>query len=77
MLAGLRLGVVDLDGVRGGQVYGTSDKIAAYPDENPVSPEDVAKTIYHAMGISDLTYTLPDGRRINLMDHGKPMLGLF
>ena len=64
-------------GVQGGQVYGTSDKIAAYPDKNPVSPEDVAKTIYHAMGIDDLTYTLPDGRRINLMDDGEPILELF
>ena len=64
-------------GVRGGQVYGSSDKIAAYPHDNPVGPEDIAKTIYHAMGIDDLTYVLDDGRRINLMDDGTPITSLF
>ena len=37
-------------GIRGGQVYGASDKIAAYPKDNPVSPEDFLATIYHALG---------------------------
>jgi Protein of unknown function (DUF1501) len=39
-------------GVRGGQVYGTSDKQAAYVKDNPVSPEDLLATIYHAFGIA-------------------------
>jgi len=64
-------------GVQGGQVHGTSDKIAAYPKDNPVGPEDIAKTIYYAMGIDDLTHTLPDGRRINLMEEGAPISALF
>lgn len=64
-------------GVRGGQVYGASDKIGAYPHDNPVGPEDIAKTIYYAMGIDDLTYTVDDGRRINLMDRGAPLTALF
>ena len=34
-------------GIRGGQVYGASDRSAAYPSINPVSPADVAATIYH------------------------------
>src|SRR5207245_4648921 len=33
-------------GVRGGQVYGASDAIGAYPRDNPVSPEDLLATIY-------------------------------
>jgi len=33
-------------GIRGGQVYGSSDKIAAYPKDNPVSPEDFLATIH-------------------------------
>ena len=32
-------------GVWGGQVYGKSDRIAAYPTENPVTPGDVGATI--------------------------------
>src|SRR5262249_56454024 len=34
-------------GVRGGQVYGSSDRGAAYPSTNPVSPADLVATIYH------------------------------
>jgi hypothetical protein len=38
-------------GIRGGQVYGSSDRRAAYPSTNPVSPADLAATIYHCLGI--------------------------
>jgi hypothetical protein len=38
-------------GVKSGMVYGKSDRIAAYPDEDPVTPEDLAATIYHSLGI--------------------------
>ena len=46
-------------GVRGGQVYGRSDRQAAYPAESPVSPADLTATIYHALGIP-ANATLPD-----------------
>lgn len=38
-------------GIRGGQVYGSSDKHAAYPLDNPVTPQDYTATIYQALGI--------------------------
>ena len=38
-------------GVRCGQIYGKSDRLGAYPTENPVSPEDILATIYFALGI--------------------------
>jgi hypothetical protein len=38
-------------GIRGGQVYGSSDRSAAYPSTNPVSPADIAATIFHCLGI--------------------------
>ncbi|MFO0918039.1 MAG: DUF1501 domain-containing protein [Planctomycetaceae bacterium] len=38
-------------GVRGGQVYGSSDRQAAYPASNPVAPLDLAATIYQQMGV--------------------------
>src|SRR5262249_33554255 len=41
-------------GVCGGQVYGASDRIAAYPADRPVTPEDIAKTVYHVMGVDNL-----------------------
>ncbi len=39
-------------GVRGGQVYGKSDRFAAYPAENPVSPAQLAATVYHLLGVA-------------------------
>ncbi|MCI0639600.1 MAG: DUF1501 domain-containing protein, partial [Gemmataceae bacterium] len=52
-------------GVRGGQVYGSSDAQGAYPRDNPVSPEDMLATIYHALGIApDTEIQHRDGRPI-------------
>ncbi len=38
-------------GVKGGAVYGASDKLAAYPKDGRVRPEDLHATIYHCLGI--------------------------
>jgi len=38
-------------GVRGGQVIGRSDKIAAYPAANPYYPSNLGATIYSSLGI--------------------------
>ncbi|HEY4309813.1 MAG TPA: DUF1501 domain-containing protein [Pirellulales bacterium] len=38
-------------GIRGGQVYGASDKHAAYPALDPVAPVDLVATVYHALGV--------------------------
>jgi hypothetical protein len=38
-------------GIQGGAVYGASDKHAAFPQTDPVTPEDIAATIYDAMGL--------------------------
>jgi len=48
-------------GVRGGAVYGSSDKHAAYVKDDPVSPEDFAATIYHTLGIDPATRLAADG----------------
>jgi hypothetical protein len=37
--------------VQSGAIYGASDRIAAYPANDPVTPEDIAATIYAALGI--------------------------
>jgi hypothetical protein len=64
-------------GVRGGQVYGASDKIAAYPKDNPVSPSDLLATIHHAMGLSpDAEIHDREGRPHRICD-GKPITALF
>ena len=65
-------------GVQGGLVYGKTDRHAEYATENPVSPEDLASTIYHALGI-DSNWRIPDtsGRPVSLVDGGSPILELF
>ena len=42
-------------GVRGGAVYGASDKTAAYVKDDPVSLEDFTATLYTALGIDPAT----------------------
>jgi hypothetical protein len=38
-------------GVRGGHVFGASDKIGGRPSSNPVMPADIVATIYHCLGV--------------------------
>jgi hypothetical protein len=64
-------------GIRGGRAYGSSDPRAEYPSQFPVAPEDITKTVYHAMGIRDLEALDPQGRPYNLMAEGSPILDLF
>ena len=65
-------------GIRGGVAYGRSDKDAALPVEHPTSPEDLAATIYHALGIDpELRVPDPQGRPVPLVDGGRPLLELF
>jgi len=61
-------------GVRGGAIYGTSDRDAAFPIDRPVTPEDLAATIYHALGI-DPEIRLPDaqGRPTPIVEGGRPI----
>ena len=61
-------------GIRGGTVYGASDKQAAYPTENPVSPGDICATIYRCLGI-DPHLRVPDrlGRPIEIAHGGRPI----
>ena len=50
-------------GIRGGQVYGASDRYAAYPAEDPVNPIDLVATVYELMGVpADLELTDIEGR---------------
>jgi len=64
-------------GVLPGQVFGSSDRSAAYPSTNPVSPADVAATIYHCLGVDSAAHiTDPQGRPISVIA-GKPIQALL
>lgn len=64
-------------GIRGGQEYGATDARAEFPKDTPIRPEDIAKTVYYAMGIDDLNAIDKLGRPYNLLEEGKPLVGLF
>ncbi len=59
-------------GVKGGLVYGASDATASEPEDNPVSPEDLATTMYHLLGIvADKELMAPGDRPIEIVDGGE------
>jgi hypothetical protein len=64
-------------GIRPGAVYGSTDRLAAYPRSRPVAPWDIAATIFHALGIDPhTTYTDPLNRPATLTT-GRATTGLF
>jgi len=64
-------------GIRGGQVYGSTDKLAEYPRDNPVGAEHIARTVFHSLGIDDLMARDREGRPFHLMDEGRILTELF
>jgi hypothetical protein len=64
-------------GVHAGCILGASDRWAAYPARDPVSPDDLGATILHALGIDPAT-ELPDrlGRPLRI-NSGTPLRPLF
>ena len=64
-------------GIRGGSIYGASDKYAGYPADKPVTPEDIAATIYYALGIDPQTRIRDFFGQPQPLALGKPILDLF
>ena len=65
-------------GVRGGQVIGSTDKRGAYLTSVPVTPADLAATIYTAIGLSPETLVRDkQDRPIALCPDGKVIPGIF
>ncbi len=64
-------------GIQGGQTYGKTDQFGEYPVEKIMGPENIAHTVYHAMGIDDLTATDVTGRPFNILEKGRPLTDLF
>ncbi|MBM4005710.1 MAG: DUF1501 domain-containing protein [Planctomycetes bacterium] len=63
-------------GVKGGTVIGASDKIGAYPAASPQKPENMAATIYQALGIPQTAAWYDHVERPNQIYHGDPIKGL-
>ncbi len=65
-------------GTKPGVVHGTSDRIAAYPTDHPVSAGDLAATMYHLVGV-DPEGTVPDhtARPTHISHGGKPVAAVI
>lgn len=70
-------GVLAGGGIRGGRVHGSSDPQGAYPAESPVSPADLAATVYHALGVSPETLMYDPQNRPHPLTAGSPLANLF
>ena len=64
-------------GIRGGTVYGASDRTGAYPQRDPVRPADVAATIFRAFGINPRTLVKDTLGRPHRLSDGEPLDSLW
>jgi hypothetical protein len=63
-------------GIRGGTVIGASDRIGAYPADVPQQPENMAATIYEALGLPRTAAWNDSFDRPHHIYHGEPIPGL-
>ncbi|MGE3803869.1 MAG: DUF1501 domain-containing protein [Gemmataceae bacterium] len=65
-------------GIKRGEVVGATSPLGEVVVDSPVSPQDLAATIYHALGIPlDTWYNAQDGRPIELIPEGRPIRQLI
>jgi uncharacterized protein (DUF1501 family) len=64
-------------GTKKGFVYGKSDKIGAYPTEGQARPEDLAATMFHALGLDPETEIRDSQSRPLPIARGKPITEVF
>jgi uncharacterized protein (DUF1501 family) len=65
-------------GLRHGQVIGASESDGGHIKDRPVTPGDLAATIYRHMGVPlDASYTDALDRPRYILDHGAPIAELF
>lgn len=64
-------------GIRGGQVYGSSDSIAGYPASLPVSPADLTATMFHCLGVDPSREIHDQNDRPMRLSDGEPIAALL
>jgi hypothetical protein len=64
-------------GIQGGTIFGQSDAKGAYPASDPVGPEDIAATIYWALGIDPAAEVIDTQGRPLPISTGAPIQKLF
>lgn len=63
-------------GIQGGRVVGETDAIGAWPALDPQRPENLAATIYQALGVPQTVAWHDDLNRPHLVYHSDPIPGL-
>ena len=64
-------------GVRGGQVFGESDRHAGFVRDNPVSPADLTATIFHHLGVDPALEYVDEFRKLrHQVSDGQPLTNL-
>jgi uncharacterized protein (DUF1501 family) len=59
-------------GIKRGCVYGSSDSTASEPEDDPLTVEDLAMTVYHQLGINgEKKLMAPGNRPIDIVREGK------
>lgn len=64
-------------GITPGAVHGSSDRIGAYPSTDPVTPDDVAATMFWALGIDPATEFYDTLKRPLRIATGSPVTSIF
>jgi uncharacterized protein (DUF1501 family) len=64
-------------GVRGGLTYGASDPTGAYPKDDPVRPDDITATVFHALGLDPAAEIRDQLGRPMPISAGRPIRPLF
>ena len=64
-------------GIRGGSVYGSSDGMGAFPASDPVTPSDLAATIFWRFGIDPATEVHDLTGRPHRLSDGQPVRAIF
>ena len=64
-------------GIRGGALYGKSDKVAAYSKSDPVHPQDIQATALHALGVPLHDPADNTGIKRPNFTTGKPIKAIF
>lgn len=65
-------------GVQGGQIIGSSDSLGEFPKEHPVTPSDLAATIYTLLGINPaLELHTNDGRPVRVAPDGAKVIEVW
>ena len=64
-------------GIKGGYIHGRSDKLGAYPDTIPVTPADLAATMFHRFGVNPGTVIRDTSGRPYPISEGQPVHELF